>query len=81
MNDHQKPSVSPQAVRRIVLALFAVCAICVALDFTYTKHGHYAFENIPGFHAAYGFVSCVLLVIAATFMRRFVKRDEDYYDD
>ena len=37
--------------------------------------------HTPGFHAAYGFISCVLLVLAATQMRRFVKRDEDYYDD
>ena len=35
----------------IVIALLVVCAIWVLLDFTYTKHGHYGFENIPGFHA------------------------------
>jgi len=81
MSDHQKPSVEPKAVRRIIIALVVICAACVLLDFFYEKHGHLSFENIPGFHAAYGFISCVLLVIAATQMRRFVKRDEDYYDD
>jgi phosphatidylserine synthase len=81
VSDHEKPSVGPKAVRKIILILYVICAVCVLLDFTYTKHGHYDFENIVGFHAVYGFVSCVLLVIAATQMRRFVKRDEDYYDD
>ena len=78
---HGPPSVDLAAVAKIVTALFVVCAVVVGLDFTYHKHGHYSFENIPGFHAAYGFISCVLLVLAATQMRRFVMRDEDYYDD
>ena len=95
MSEHQKPSVSPKAVRQIIIALLLVCAGWVLIElepikellgFTDTKHGHADSEVIPGFHtpgfhAAYGFISCVLLVLAATQMRRFVKRDEDYYDD
>ena len=95
MSDHLKPSVGPKAVRVIIFALMVVCAGWVLIDFdpiekllgfTDTEHGHDDFEDIPGFrlpgfHAAYGFISCVLLVLAATQMRRFVKRDEDYYDD
>ena len=95
MNEHQKPSVSPEAVRRIIIGLLIICAGWVLVEFTPvkemlgfadTEHGHDDFEGIPGFHlpgfhAAYGFISCVLLVLAATQMRRFVKRDEDYYDD
>ncbi len=78
---HGPPSVSPRGVKRILWILFAISAVSVVLDLTYHKHGHYSFENIIGFHAFYGFVSCVVLVIAATQMRKLVKRDEDYYDD
>jgi len=81
MSDHQKPSVEPKAVRGIIIGLLVICGSCVLIDFFYEKHGHLDIENTPGFHAAYGFISCVLLVLAATQMRRFVKRDEDYYDD
>ncbi len=81
MTGHGQPSVGPRAVRRVMICLYLLCTGWVLLDFTYTKHGHYGFEEIPGFHAAYGFVSCVFLVLAATRLRRAVKRDEDYYDD
>lgn len=71
----------PRNVDKIVRALYIVCAVVVLLDLTYAKHGHYAFESIIGFHAVYGFLSCVGLVIAATWMRKLVMRSEDYYDD
>ena len=80
-HDHGPASVSPRGVKRILWFLFGICSIAVLLDLTYQKHGHYSFENIFGFHALYGFVSCVLLVLAATQLRKIVKRDEDYYDD
>jgi hypothetical protein len=75
------PSVSKKAVGKLITALVGVCFFVVGADFTYKKHGHYDFENIPGFHAAFGFVSFVLLVLAAIQMRKIVMRDEDYYDD
>lgn len=45
------------------------------------KHGHYAFEMVPAFHAVYGFAGCVGLVLAARVLRMLVMRDEDYYGD
>ncbi len=80
-HDHGPASVGPGAVKRILQGLTAVSVVVVLLDFTYEKHGHYSFEEFPGFHAFYGFVSCVVLVLAATQMRKLVKRREDYYDD
>jgi len=95
VSDHLEPSVDPKTVRVIILAVLVVCAGWVLVDFgpiekllglSHGGHGHDDHDDIPGYHlpgfyAAYGFVSCVLLVLAATQMRRFVKRDEDYYDD
>ena len=79
---HGAPSVEPTKVKWIVRILFAICALVVLADFTYDKagHVHYSFEGIVGFHAFYGFVSCVVLVLAAALMRKVVMRDEDYYD-
>ena len=45
------------------------------------KHGHYAFEKVPAFHALYGFAGFVFLVLAARVLRLFVMKDEDYYGD
>jgi hypothetical protein len=44
------------------------------------KHVHYGFEQVPGFHAIYGFAGCVFLVLAAIVLRKIVMRPEDYYD-
>jgi len=45
------------------------------------KHSYFAWEECFGFFAIYGFVACVLLVLAAKYiLRPLVKRDEDYYD-
>ena len=59
----------PGSVALIIKVLAVVCALVVGADFFYEKHGHYSWEHWPGFHAVYGFISCVLLVIAATQMR------------
>lgn len=87
-HEHGPPSVDPVWTQRIIWITYAICAAFVLIDiiawFTHVpfhKHGHYDFEQIPGFHAIYGFVSCVVLVIAATQMRLFLMRGEDYYDE
>ena len=77
---HGPPSVEASKVKRIIQVLLLICTAVVVADFFYDKHGHYGVEKIVGFHALYGFVSCVLLVIVATAMRKVVMRDEDWYD-
>ena len=87
MSVEHKPSVDPVWTERIVRTLYAVCAAFVLVDLVafatgwpFHKHGHYGFEQIPGFHAAYGFVSCVTLVLLAKELRVLLMRPEDYYD-
>ena len=68
-------------VDKIVRTIYAVCALLFLSDLAYHKHPHFAVESWFGFYGIYGFVSCVLLVLAAKELRRIIKRDEDYYDD
>jgi hypothetical protein len=37
-------------------------------------------ETWFGFYSVYGFMSCVVLVAVATVMRKFLMREENYYD-
>ena len=70
----------PGNVKKIIWALFAVCAALFLADAFYHKHSHFEAENFFGFYAIFGFVVCVALVLAAKGMRIFLMRSEDYYD-
>ena len=66
--------------RKAFIVVVVIGALSVLVDLTYEKHGHMPIENWSGFHAWYGFVSCVALVFAARGLRRILMRDEHYYD-
>ena len=67
-------------VRKVIIALFVVSAALFFADAFYEKHPVHWLEETFGFHALYGFVMCVGLVLGAKVMRGFLMRDEDYYD-
>jgi cytochrome b subunit of formate dehydrogenase len=71
----------PKNVKRVMHFLYASCVLLFGLDFVIDRHVYHSWENLWGFHAFYGFVGCVVLVIVATWMRTFLMRPEDYYDD
>ena len=66
---------------KVFYGLALICAGLFLADFFYHKHVNFAFEDWYGFFAWYGFVCCVALVLLAKQMRKWVKRDEDYYGD
>ncbi len=45
-------------------------------------HGEFFWDFIPGWGAAYGFVSCVAIIFASKVLghQGRIMRDEDYYD-
>ena len=72
---------NPKNVQRVLYGLFGSLVLLLALEPLVHKHSYFAWEAWFGFYAIYGFVACVLLVLAAKYiLRPFVKRDEDYYD-
>lgn len=60
--------------------LVAVCAAAVAADLLIHKHAAFAFEGWFAFHAWYGFVGIVFLVLGARVLRAIVMRPEDHYE-
>ena len=71
----------PRNVRTIYRALIVVCALLFLADAFYHKHVELAAEAWFGFYGIFGFVACVALVLAAKELRKFLMRDETYYDD
>ena len=71
---------NPKNVTRFLLVFYSCLMVLLLVDPFIHKHGDFEWENMPGFFAAYGFVSCVLLIFIARIMRLWIKRDENYYD-
>jgi len=70
----------PRNVRLLIGALIAACVILLAAEFVVHKHGHFDFENFPGFHALFGFAAFTVAVYVGKLLRFLLGRDEDYYD-
>jgi hypothetical protein len=72
---------NPDNVKRVLYILAACCVLLFALDFVIHRHVMHSWENLWGFYPVYGFVGCVILVLVAKWMRTFLMRAEDYYDE
>lgn len=59
---------------------YASLVLLLVLDLFVEKHSLFGFDSAPSFSAAYGFISCVLLVLIAKVLRLLLMRDEDHYD-
>lgn len=71
---------NPKNVKRFLWCFYGSLIALLVIDPFIHKHGYFPWEDAPEFFAAYGFVSCVLLIFIAKLLRLLVKRDEDYYD-
>ncbi len=71
----------PENVTRLIRGLYVACGLLLIAGLVVPAHGHFPWEHAPEFFAAYGLVSCIVLVLAAKhILRRIVRRDEHYYD-
>lgn len=72
----------PNSLKITLIVLYSFLIIVTVLDLVIKRKAEFGFEKFPSFFSVYGFVACVVLVIAAKFvLRPIVKRKEDYYDD
>lgn len=71
----------PGRVKRLLGIFYLSLVLLVVADLFIQKHPDFAWETFPSFYAAFGFVSCVLLVLAAKYiLRPLVRRREGYYE-
>jgi hypothetical protein len=71
----------PRNVKRLLVAFYASVGLLLLIDLFYHRHAIFPWEGWFGFYAVFGFVACVVLVLAAKYvLRPIVMRDEDYYD-
>jgi hypothetical protein len=90
MSDHFDPKgawwvARPENEDKLFYGLVTVCVLLVISDFMYhhfvhAKHGYFTFETAIGFHAAYGGMAFLFVVMVGTKLRGLLQRPEDYYD-
>jgi hypothetical protein len=71
---------SAESRRRVRQVLYLLCGVTLGADLVVDRHVDHPWEALPGFYALYGFVACVILVLAAKELRKVLMRGEDYYD-
>ena len=82
MSDDQKHwLVRPKTIRYLWIGSAGVLAITVLLQLVIDIKGHFTVDSYFGFFAAFGFLSCVAMVVVAKLLGIFLKRRDDYYGD
>ncbi|WP_440873797.1 hypothetical protein [Thalassotalea sp. PLHSN55] len=71
----------PKNIKRLMQIFYVCCVVLVILDFVIHRHTMHEWDKLWAFYPIYGFVGCVVLVIVASWMRTFLMRREDYYDN
>lgn len=69
----------PGTIRVLWIAFIAVLAVTVAAELLVHLHPRFRLERWFGFHAAWGFLSCVAMVLCANLLGVFLRRPDDYY--
>ena len=69
----------PSVIQWILRIFYGLCVLLVIVDFLVHRHIVTPIEKIPAFYAIYGFIACVILVILAAQLRKWLMRDEGYY--
>lgn len=69
----------PSTIRRLWWVFSAVLVLSVAIQLLLKVKGYFAVDGWFAFGALYGFLSCVLMVLLAKGLGRFLKRDENYH--
>ena len=69
----------PSSIRLLWRVFWAVLALTVAAQLLIKVKGYFGVDDWFGFGAAFGFLSCVAMVLFAKGLGYLLKRDEDYY--
>ena len=82
MNERQSDHwlVRPATIRWIWRVSIAVLALTVLLQLVIKVKGYFGVDGWLGFGAAFGFLSCLAMVLVAKVLGIVLKRDEDYYE-
>ncbi len=68
------------SIKKLWIGAIVVLALTVLAEIVIALHPHFKIEDLFGFHALFGFFSCVIMIVFAKFLGFLIKRKDDYYD-
>ncbi|MCB1606697.1 MAG: hypothetical protein KDI71_06950 [Xanthomonadales bacterium] len=70
----------PSSIRKLWIGLYVLLGLTVVAQFGVHVHDHFGVDGWFAFSAAYGFLSCVSMVLFAKGLGYLIKRPDDYYE-
>jgi hypothetical protein len=80
-DEHEHWLVRPKTIRLFWIGGSLMLALTVLLQLVIKVKGYFGVDGWFGFGAVFGFLCCVAMVLVAKGLGRFIKRDENYYQD
>ncbi len=73
----------PNITKKIRYVIYAAIIILVIIDvFMHRHHVYFFWDNIPGFSAVLGIVTCFVIIYVAKILGKiWLQKKGDYYDD
>lgn len=68
------------SIKKLWIGTIIILVLTVIAEFFIKLHPHFEIESYFGFHAVYGFLACVAMVLFAKLLGFLIKRKDDYYD-
>jgi hypothetical protein len=68
------------SIKKLWIGAGVLLALTVIAEFFIKLHPHFKIESVFSFHALYGFIACVIMVVFAKLLGFLIKRKDDYYD-
>jgi len=70
----------PRNVRLVWRLFIAVLVLTLAAELVVHLHPHFGIDSLFGFHAWFGFLACVAMIVVAKGIGLLLKRPETYYE-
>lgn len=70
---------NPLNVRKLWRGFLVVLALTVIAGAFADLHPHFEIESWFGFNAAYGFITCLLMIVGAKALGLILKKPDNYY--
>ncbi len=70
----------PENIAKLWRGGWVLLALLLLAEFSYASHPYFTVDGWFGFHAFYGFLACVAMILGAKLLGVYLKRGEDYYD-